>query len=89
MITLPVDLARNGSKYLINLNCEWIIRMPLHQKLHLTFVKGYSIERSKECSSDFLAVRYVHIHFEFFLLRVFIYYYVINYNLDTIYMLCT
>jgi len=57
MITSPVDLARDSGNYLDNLNCEWHIRMPQHQKLKLTFMKKFGIELSKNCSSDFLDVR--------------------------------
>lgn len=40
-----------------NLNCEWHIRLPLNQKLKLTFVKKFAIEASKHnCSADYLEV---------------------------------
>jgi len=65
MITSPVDLARDTGNYLDNLDCEWHIKMPQHQKLILTFVKKFDIKLSKNCSSEFLNVRHTYEHFAF------------------------
>lgn len=56
IISSPVDLVSDSSNYLNNLNCEWHIRMPLHQKIKLGFVKKFGIELSTNCTTDFLEV---------------------------------
>lgn len=56
MISSPVDLTSDDNNYLNNLNCEWHIRMPLRQKLKLAFVKKFGIEKTTNCSTDFLEV---------------------------------
>ncbi|KAL5234243.1 hypothetical protein ACI65C_001653 [Semiaphis heraclei] len=56
MISSPVDLTSDDNNYLNNLNCEWHIRMPLRQKLKLAFVKKFGIEKTTNCSTDFLEI---------------------------------
>lgn len=60
IISSPPDLSGKISSYLDNLNCEWHIKMPLDQKIKLTFIK-FDTEFSTSCSLDFLEVSFIRV----------------------------
>jgi len=60
IIASPTDLTSESNNYLDNLNCEWHIKMPLNQKIKLTFIKKFGIESTKNCSLDYLQVSFLY-----------------------------
>jgi len=59
IVSSPLDLSSDSSNYLDNLNCEWHIRMPLNQKIKLSFIKKFGTESSKSCLFEFLEVSFI------------------------------
>lgn len=59
VIEVPNSLfssPRNGTKYLPNTECEWILRAHNGYHIGLTFVNRFMIEKSPSCAKDYLKV---------------------------------
>lgn len=59
IIASSLDLIMDSSHYEDGVNCEWLIKMPLNQKIKLTFIKKFHINQSVHCLLDFLEVSFV------------------------------
>lgn len=59
VIEVPNSLfssPRNGTKYMPNMDCEWILRAHNGYHIGLTFVNRFMIEQSPDCKKDYLKV---------------------------------